>query len=374
LNVGGPAIHAINLTRYLNRPPFQSLLVAGKVPSHEGDMEYLAEEMGVKPMIVPEIGRQISPISDLIALYKLVRIINREKPHIVHSHTAKAGTLGRIASLLTGRGKRIHTFHGHIFHGYFSPLKSRFYILIEKILAVFTDRIVTVSPAVRNELVDRYKICQGRKCTVMELGFDLETFLKIDRRSNFVHKELGIPPYFLAVGMVGRLTHVKNPFLFINTARLVSEKLRNVCFVVVGSGELLDPLRDEVKRLNMDRRVFFLGWRRDLPEIYSSLDLVCLTSKNEGTPVSLIEAMASGIPVVSTNVGGVCDIVDEGVNGYLVEEDDVAGMADKIVVLLNDPDLRGEMGRRGREIVKERFSIERLVRDMGNFYLNLISR
>ena len=372
LNIGGPAIHTILLTEGLDKIRFESLLVAGVVSEGEGDMSYFASECGVKPIVIPGLGRKISWKDDLTALYKLFRLIKTEKPEILHTHTAKAGTLGRVAAILSGVPHIFHTFHGHVLHSYFGKFKTKIFILIERLLARFTDKIVVVSPLQYRELCHQIKVAPPEKFAIIPLGFDLTQFLNSEVHRGKLRRELHISDDTLLVGIVGRLTAIKNHALFLRSAARVLKKVENVRFLIVGDGELAVELKELVNKLQIQDKVIFLGWRDDMPVIYADLDLVALTSLNEGTPVSLIEAMASAKAVVATEVGGVPDIVFNGQTGILVPSGDEEKLSKAIVDLLGDAEKRRNLGERGREFVKGKFTKERLFADMARLYESLV--
>lgn len=381
LNIGGPARNAVLLTEAFsnNRAGIDTVLVCGEVEENEGDMAYLAQEKGIRPVIVKELGRSISFRDDITAFYKLYRIICKEKPDLIHTHTAKAGTLGRLAGIiynLTHPGnkkcKLVHTFHGHVLYGYFGRIKSCVFILIERILGLFTDTIITVSKALKTELVERFKIAKFEKISVVELGFELGELLKLELRKNRDSVNIGI---------VGRLVPIKNHKMFLEAVYKIktsgynsSDRPRPVRFIIIGDGELKSELQAYAKDLNIDDIVEFRGWITDVAEIYNDLDIVALTSINEGTPVSIIEAMASGKPIVAVNVGGVRDIVQDKKNGYLIDSDDVETFTDRLLDLIKDNNKCIQYGAYGRELVRNRFQKERLIKDMEGLYNKLLLR
>ncbi len=369
LNIGGPAIHSILLTSLIDKSMFDSTLVTGVEVEYEGNMLDLAAEKNVKPVVLPELGREISPFRDFKTCLKLFRIIKKEKPQIVHTHTAKAGTVGRLAAKLAGVPVILHTFHGHVFHSYFSPGKTRLFIIIERFLARFSNRVITVSKRLKEEITD-YGITDSDRIEVIPLGFELEPFLKA--KKNGLNDELGIDSETKLVGIVGRLTKIKNHKFFLQVVAKVVESLPAVKFLIIGDGELRKELEQLAVQLGLSDAVVFTGWRKDMPEIYSSLDVNVLTSLNEGTPVTLIEAMASGCPVVATDVGGVSDLVTHGENGYLVNSFNVDEFANHLIILLNDSAKAGKMGEMGCQRVKEVFNIERLVEDISSLYILLL--
>ncbi len=376
LNVGGPAIHAILLTQALNNERFESILVTGQVGRAEKDMVYLAKEKGVSPVIIPELGRQISPIKDVLALWKIFMLMKREKPDIVHTHTAKAGALGRVAAVLAGVPVRIHTFHGHIFESYFNKFYIVLFLLIERILALFTKFIVVVSQAQKKEIGERYKITGPGKIKVIPLGLELEKLFPINACAGKLRKELGLGEDVIVVGIVGRLVPVKNHKMFLDAANLLPGLLEDkfkIKYLIVGDGEERASLEEYAKKLGLGNDAIFCGWREDMAGIYSDLDIVGLTSFNEGTPVALIEALAAGRPVIATDVGGVADVVKDGTNGYLVASGDARAFALRLADLVKDTGKRSEFGLNGRRMVREIFSKERLVRDIAGLYEDAVS-
>lgn len=372
LNIGGPAIHTILLSAGLDGMRFEPLLVTGIVDPHEGDMLGLAAAKGVSPLIIPELGRELHPWRDLTTLVKLHRLFRRERPQLVHTHTAKAGAVGRLAARMAGVPVIVHTFHGHVFQGYFGPRKTRVFIALERFLARLSDRIVTVSDGQRRELAD-YGIAPLDKIAVVPLGFDLEPFLTVTQEAgDRWRREIGVPRGALLVGIIARLTPVKNHRMFLDMARRVADAIPEAWFAVVGDGELRAELEVYTADLNLDGRVRFTGWVSDMPAVYAGLDVVALTSLNEGTPVTLIEGMAAGRPVVSAAVGGVPDIVADGESGLLAPPGDAVALGQAIVTLLRDPARRRTMGLAGRESVRQRFDVRRLVGDIEQLYLELL--
>jgi glycosyltransferase involved in cell wall biosynthesis len=306
-----------------------------------------------------------------VALLALLRLMRRFRPHVVHTHTAKAGTLGRLAARLAGVPVVVHTYHGHVFHGYFSPRKSRIFLAIERMLARWTDRLLTVSDEVRAELL-ALGIGSPERLTVVPLGLDLHRFVECGARRGELRRELGVEGSVPLVGIVARLAPVKAHEVFLQAARSVSDRVPGVQFLVVGDGERRGALEAMARGLGLRDRVRFLGWRADLDRVYADLDLAVLCSRNEGSPVSLIEAMASGRAVVATRVGGVPDVVDDGVTGHLVAPGDPRGLADAMVGLLADPERRRAFGAAGRKRVCPAYGAERLLADVARLYAELL--
>ena len=411
LNVGGPARHVTWLTAELPRVGYDTVLIAGTVPPGEDDMTYFARAQGVRPVIIQEMSREIS-LKDAITVWKLYRLFVRERPDVVHTHTAKAGTVGRVAgllyrwltpSILVARPRRcrfVHTYHGHVFHSYYGRLKTRLFLMIEKILArVATDRIVCLSAQQFREIHHEFGVGRAEQFAVVPLGLDTDVFANWAARRKAARKQLGVDADdCLVVGIVGRLTEIKNHQLFLDVAArynkgragqggLVRQKVR---FVVIGDGHLRSSLEAHARALGLGEEVIFTGLRADPENFYAALDIVALTSLNEGTPLTLIEAMACARPVIATTVGGVVDLIGEplqspGANdegrgdGYRICErgigvcsGDVDGFVLGLARLANDATLRREMGERGRMFAQSEYSKKRLVADIKNLYDDLL--
>ena len=374
LNVGGPAIHTILLTKLLSPERFTSTLVTGQVSPNEGDMGYFANAYGVTPQILPELGREIHWRDDLIALWKMYRLIRRVRPTIVHTHTAKAGMLGRLAAKLAGVPILVHTFHGHVFHSYFSPLKTRVFLWIERMLGTWSDAIITVSPKQREEILS-YGIGDPEKVRVIGLGLELQPFVNGDGERGTLRRELGLAPDTPLIGIVGRLVPVKGHCYFLEAAQNVLQRDATAHFVIVGDGELRTELEQYAKDLRIVSHVHFLGFRPNSPEIFVDLDLIALSSLNEGTPVTVIEAMASGKPVVATQVGGVGDLVQHERNGLLVPPKDSIALAEGMLRILSlSAEERIHMGENGRASVYPKYHITTLVRNIEALYTTLLAR
>lgn len=376
LNIGGPAIHTILLNEGLDKKGFDTRLITGALDEDEGDMSYLAKEKGISVTVVPHLQRRVRPWLDVVALWKIYRIIKEERPDIVHTHTAKAGTIGRCAAIFNGVPVRLHTFHGHVFQDYFKPEVTKVFILIEKMLALFTDRILVVSGIIKSDICGRFKILRDDKVTVIKLGLDLDRFRNSAMMKGQFRKELGVGQDLLLIGMAGRLTAIKNHKMLFEAVRLLKTENPELKarFVIIGDGELRQELEALAAKLNIKDMLVFTGWRRDMPRIYADLDISVLTSLNEGTPVTLIESMASAKAVVSTRVGGVPDIIKEGWTGLLVDSGNEAQLKDAILRLCTDAKARLDMGRRASADAYENYSKERLVNDMEKLYKELLSK
>ena len=378
LNIGGPSIQAITLSDRLGPRGFTTRLVHGSLGEGEGDMRYLLPPAADVEQ-VPQLRRELSPRDDYSAFSRVLAILRDFRPHIVHTHMAKAGAIGRAAAAVYNRfaapGARariVHTYHGHVLEGYFSPAKTAIFVGIERQIARISDRIVAISPAIRDELLDQHHIGRADQYRVVPLGFDLAAMTAIDDRARVTARQtLDIPASAHVVSTVGRLTAIKQHQLFLETARLVANNDASAIFLVAGDGELRAPLEQTARDFGLADRVRFLGWRRDLATIYGASDVFLLTSRNEGTPVALIESLAAAVPGVSTDVGGVRDVID-ATTGALAPFDDAAGLASAIGRLLADPALRQTMGERGRASVVTRYGLDRLVGDIDALYRELI--
>ena len=401
LNVGGPAKHVVWLTTGLRDAGFDTLLVTGKVPEGEEDMSYFAAEAGVFPRYLSEMSREIS-WKDAVTVWKLFRLLLSERPDIVHTHTAKAGTVGRLAGFLyrwltwgtlVGKPRQckfVHTYHGHIFHSYYGRGRTKLFLMIERLLArLITDKLIVVSKQQSLEIGETFGVGTPGQMKVIPLGLDLDVFANhASRRARF-RQLLCIPDDALLVGIVGRLTEIKNHEMFLNVvARLkaVDPACRRqgaVRFIVIGDGALRESLESQKQALGLDADVIFVGSRTDPEYFYPALDVVALTSKNEGTPLTLIEAMANARPVVATSVGGVVDLLGEVIEdgpykvckrGISVPPGDEEVFVAALSRIIRDRSLRQELGDRGLEFVEVNYSKERLFEDIKGLYSELMNR
>ena len=395
LNVGGPARHVVWLTQGLQNPEFQSNLIAGTVPEGEEDMGYLADEAGVSPIFIKEMSRELSP-KDVISLYKIYREMRRLKPDIVHTHTAKAGTVGRAAAFiyrwltwrtLVGRPlpvKVVHTFHGHVFHSYYGNAKTKLFLAIEKALArIATDKIVVITKQQFDEINGDFGVGRHGQFEIVPLGIDLSAFCDQDSKRKLLRQELSAADDDIVVGYVGRLTEIKNIPLYINTISKCQNDpaAKKLKFVIIGDGHLRSGLEKQAAELKITDKLTFLGNRTDAGAFYAGLDIVALTSLNEGTPLSLIEAMAAGKPVISTGVGGVVDLLgsvesEEGgfsvcERGVRVDVHDPETFCKGLIYLANNEQLLNRLKLSGKEFAHANYSKERLVSDICELYRKL---
>jgi glycosyltransferase involved in cell wall biosynthesis len=369
MNVGGPARHVTILATQAGRE-WNGVLITGTPDEREGTLESAAIERGAHVISVPSLQRRPSPIRDLRALVALVRLFRRLRPQVVATHTAKAGALGRIAALLAGAPVRVHTFHGHVLEGYFSRSGSAVVRMTERLLAKVTTHFVAISPQIAADL---QKIGIGSdKITIVRLGLELDYL--VDPPRGVLRRELSIPSAAPIIAIVGRLAPIKAHPLLFDAAPEVLRAFPDARFLVVGDGELWAELHDEVTARGLGSSVVFTGWRHDLPNVYGDADVVVCCSLNEGTPVSIIEAGAAGRPAIGTAVGGMPDIISDGVNGLLVPSQDPPALAAAIRRILSDPELAGAMGAAGRRMSLERHGAQRMVQELTELYTRLLTK
>lgn len=375
LNMGGPALHVSYLAAGLGERGYHTTLVSGTLARGESSMSFVAEGLGVRVVPLAELGREISPLRDVVAAVKLAKLVRAERPQILHTHTAKAGTIGRMAALLAGRSRPtivVHTFHGHVLQGYFDPARAAFFRLLEKGLARVSTALVAVSPEVRDELV-RLGVAPASKFVVIRLGIELEKRVHAEpglREES--RRQLGVASGRFLVGWVGRMTAVKRvDDVLLSFAGLRARGVDAV-LCLVGDGPDREPMEKRARELGIIRHCLFLGYQEEVAPFYAAFDAVVLPSANEGTPVSVIEALAAGTPVVATRVGGVPDVLQEGVDGFLVAMGDVEALAERLARLAFDPELRTRMGEAGRARILERYAVDRLIDDVDALYRSLL--
>ena len=376
LNLGGPALHVAYLTEGLRERGYETTLVAGSLARGEGSMAHVAEQRGIDVTMLPDLHREISPFHDLRAAHRLAGLIRRLRPHILHTHTAKAGAVGRTAALLAGDARPpivVHTFHGHVLRGYFGPMRSALFRVLERSLASTSTALVAVSPEVRDDLV-ALGVAPREKFTVIRLGVELEERVGAPPGARErTRRMLGIAPDRFTVGWIGRMTAVKRTDDILLAVKLLRDSGVDACLCLVGDGPDRDDVEKRAHKLGVVRNCFFLGYQDEVAPYYAAFDALVLPSANEGTPVSAIEALASARPVVATRVGGVPDVVRDDVDGFLVEPGDIDALAERLGRLASDPALARRMGEAGREWVLDRYSVERLVDDVDRLYRSLLA-
>jgi len=328
-----------------------------------------AEKRGVKVIGIPSLVRSIDPGQDVWGFFSLWRLMIKEKPAIVHTHTSKAGILGRWAAKMAGVPIIVHTPHGHVFYGHFGPLGSRFFLLVERLMASITDRIVALTEAERRDYIG-FSVSNPDKIVTIHSGVEIDRYTKAEVKIEDKKRSVGLNPKGLVVGTVGWLLPIKGPMHLLNAMADVWQSHPEIRLVFVGKGELEEELRAEAFRMEVSERVILLGWRADIPEIMQILDIFVLPSLNEGMGRVLVEAMAAGKPIVASSVGGILDLVKHGQNGLLVEPGDVSALSLAIRRLLVDKKLRDEMGKQGR-IMAQNYSVEKMVRKIDALYSSL---
>lgn len=376
-NMGGPTYNATFLTRFLS-DDFETLLVGGMPEEDETDSLHILKQYGIEPLLIREMKRQPSFFQDRAAYKKLKNIMAEFKPDIVHTHASKAGALGRRAANSLGIPVVLHTFHGHVFHSYFGTFKTKIYKAIERRLATKSSGIIAISEIQKNELSQIHNICEDSKIKVIPLGFDLSRFnaAKNEFRES-TREEFGILENEVAVAIVGRLVPVKNHLLFIDAlAILIKDLTVPVKVFIVGDGSERRNIEEAIQSLPKSSllKIELTSWIQDIAKFNAGMDFICLTSNNEGTPVSLIEAQAANIPVITTDVGGVRDIVLDGETGFIVPKNDVASFSDKMRLLIEDENLRKKMSQNGWNFVEHKFHYTTLVKNMEDYYHSLIGK
>ena len=373
-NIGGPIYNAVLLSAFMPEE-YETLLIGGMPEENEANSLYIAEKYGVSPVLISEMQREPNLMNDNKALKKIKEIIRTFQPDIVHTHASKAGALGRKAAFDCGVPIVIHTFHGHIFHSYFSWWKTSLYQLIERRLSKKTTGIIAISAIQKNELSLKYKICHPSKIKIIPLGFDLSPFNEnLKEKREHTRKSYALEGSDIAVAIIGRLVAIKNHQMFLDIIEKVNQKTRKkVVYFIVGDGEESDNIQESIKPLvekGMDIRM--TSWIKDIATFNAGMDIICLTSKNEGTPVSLIEAQAAGIPIIATNVGGIKDIILEDKTGYIVDKDDIDGFAQKLWELIENENKRQLMSQNGWSFVQEKFQYPNLIKNMDEYYKSLL--
>lgn len=381
-NLGGISYNVSYLSRYLSEE-YETLLIGGPEEEGEESSLYIPESLGLRPRIVSELRRSINPLSDYFAYRKIRRIIREFSPDIVHTHASKAGAIGRLAAIRSNTPVIVHTFHGHVFHGYFGKFKTSIFKAIERYLAKKSSAIVAISTVQKKELSETHRICPPEKMHVIPLGFDLRRFTENqgEKRRTFRTKYL-LQEDEIAVGIIGRLAPIKNHYLFIDAVAFALKNTgRKIRAFIIGDGETKEQLTHYLKESGLAYSLMpehpatfmFTSWIREVDVALAGLDLVCLTSKNEGTPVSLIEAQAASRFIVTTNVGGIQDILHPEC-GLLSEATDVEAYKQNLVYAIsNFEEVVKKAGVASKEVV-EKFSYLRLCKDMSELYFRLLKR
>ncbi len=381
-NIGGPTYNVAYLSKYL-APEYETLLVGGAKDETEDSSEFILDKLGLKPIIIAEMKREINFRNDRIAYQKLKQIIQEFKPDIVHTHAAKAGALGRLAAHACNVPAVVHTFHGHVFHSYFGKTKTAIFKSVERYLAKRSNAIIAISEKQKQELAFEHKICPPDKIKIIPLGFDLSRFREKQNEKRLAfRKEYEVEENEIAIVIVGRLVPVKNHPMFLKALKIVKEKSQlPIRAFIVGDGEERNALEKLATEIGLDfatehkrekKVLTFTSWIKEVDQVLAGSDIVCLTSWNEGTPVSLIEAQAAGRAIITTNVGGVENVVLPNGTALLCEPGDEVGFAENLLALISDSEMRQKFGNAGWAVVSERYHYTRLVKDMAGLYHSLL--
>ncbi len=374
-NIGGPTYNAAYLSRDLF-PAFETRLIAGSIDPTEGSSTYLLDELGLQYRILPEMRRNPDPLNDFRAYRQIRREIREFKPDIVHTHASKAGALGRLAAIHEKVPVIVHTFHGNVMDGYFNPLVSRVFLGIERYLARHSSAVIAISPCQKYDLLYRHRLCEPHKIVTIPLGFDLERFEHEREANRHAFRQKHGLTNEIAIGIIGRLVPIKDHALFLKAVSwLKSNTDRAFRVFIIGDGELRQDLERQAAELGLGQEfVRFCGWEKKMEEVIPGLDIVALSSRNEGTPVSLIEAQASGVAIVSTRVGGVSDTIRENQSGLLCNSRNPDEFGQLLKQVLEQDRLREMLSQGGKAYVREKFSRKRLISDAKNLYTALLKR
>jgi len=374
-NIGGPTYNATFLTKFLSND-FETLLIGGLPEENEANSLHILEKYGVDPVLLPEMKREPNFKSDRIALKKIKAIIKEFKPDIVHTHASKAGALGRKAAISCKVPVIVHTFHGHVFHSYFGKIKTALFKNIERYLAKKSTGIIAISDLQKKELCEIHKIAPKDKTRVIPLGFDLEIFQQNYKNNRInTRNKFEIDEQTIAIAIVGRLTAIKDHHFFLDVIhKLYEDCKKKIKIFIVGDGDMKKEIEQRLIPMhNMGIDISLTSWIYDIAEFNAGMDIMCLTSKNEGTPVSLIEAQASNLPVISTEVGGVADIVDQNETGFIIPRTNKGEFVLKLKLLIENDELRQKMKLKGWQNVYQKYSYQRLAKDIESYYLELLN-
>ncbi len=375
-NIGGPTYNATFLTRFIS-DDFETLLVGGLPDEGEADSLHVLNEYGVKPLLIDEMKRSPSFQNDRKAFLRLKEIIKEFQPDIVHTHASKAGALGRKAALSCKVPIIVHTFHGHVFHSYFGKVKTTLFKIIERRLAKKSTGIIAISDLQKKELANDHRICKENKIEVIPLGFDLKKFNDdLEENRGVTRAKYAIETDEIAVSIVGRLAPIKNHQFFLDVIQEISSRsTKKIAVFIVGDGSEREVIEKRIEQMSISTnvRIEMTSWIKEIGIFNAGMDIMCLTSDNEGTPVSLIEAQAACIPVITTDVGGVRDIVQEGETGFVVPKGSIEKYAEKLLLLIEDENKRKKMSQNGWSFVEHKFHYTTLVKNMETYYRKLLN-
>jgi glycosyltransferase involved in cell wall biosynthesis len=382
-NLGGPTYNVAYLSKYIS-PEFETMLIGGAKDDTEESSDFIVNNLGLQPVIIEEMQREIDLRNDFAAYKKIKKIIREFKPDIVHTHASKAGTIGRLAASSCGVPVIIHTFHGHVFHSYFGKLKTTFYKNIERYLATKSTVIIAISEKQKEELTLIHRICNASKVMVVPLGFDLLKFQtnQEEKRKAFRNK-YHVSDDELVISIIGRLVSIKNHSMFLEGIKILSEQTcQKIRVFIIGDGEERMTIEAKATALNLPftdatksecrTLLTFTSWIKDIDVALAGSDIITLTSFNEGTPVSLIEAQAANKPIVSTNVGGIENVVLPGITALLCENNNVTQFVEQLLKITENKELRLKMTEQGWNHVRNKFHFSRLVSDMEDIYRKLL--
>ena len=375
-NIGGPTYNATFLTRFIS-DDYETLLVGGLPDEGETDSLHVLKEYGVEPLLIEEMKRLPSFQNDRKAYLRLKEIIKEYKPDIVHTHASKAGALGRKAALSCKVPIIVHTFHGHVFHSYFGKIKTKLFKLIERRLAKKSTGIVAISELQKKELSLEHNICKDHKIKVINLGFDLKKFNNnLETNRELTRNNFSIDQDEIAVAIVGRLAPIKNHHFFLDVIQEISNRSKKrIAVFIVGDGSERGAIEQKIEQMTLGSnvRIEMTSWIKEIGIFNAGMDIMCLTSNNEGTPVSLIEAQAACIPVITTDVGGVKDIILDGETGFIVPKDSIQKYTEKLLILIEDENKRKKMSQNGWSFVEHKFHYTTLVKNMETYYSELLN-
>lgn len=370
MNIGGVTGHVVQLAKMFNNSQYETFIISGRIEENESDMTYIDDSSNVKPIYIDNMSRSIRPLQDFLTFFQMIRIIRKLKPDIVHTHTAKAG-FSRFAAWLCGVPIIIHTFHGNNFKGYFSRLMTYVSISIEKCLALISDSIITISNQQRQDLLDHH-ITDDKKICIVPLGFDISGNQLSNKNSFRIKYDIDQNQHIIA--FIGRLTAIKNPWLFLTIAKELIRKRTDVTFCIIGDGEMRPELELDIQKAQLSDRILFTGFIQDMNPVYAALDILMLTSINEGTPVTIIEAMANRKIVISSAVGGVVDLVENGVNGFTCDMDDTDCFINLTNFVLDNPKKCETMSEKAHQKIVAEYSSDCLQLNLISLYSQLVQK
>src|SRR5690554_1137412 len=376
-NIGGPTFNATFLTKFLS-DDFETTLIGGVPDEGETDSLHILEEYGVKPIVLPEMSRAINISQEYKAYKKIKKILKEIQPDIVHTHASKAGFLGRMAAFSLGIPVVVHTFHGHVFHSYFGKLKTGLFKQIERYLAKKSSGIIAISNLQKHELADVHRIAKKEKIKVIPLGFDLKKFQENQSEKRaFIRRKYNLSDDDVAITIVGRLAPVKDHGYFLEViAKLLETTHKPIKVFIVGDGSEKEHIQAIVEEINAiyPNTIFMTSWVLDIATFIQGMDIVCLTSKNEGTPVSIIEAQAAGLPVISTDVGGVRDVLENEKSGFVVKRENIETYVESLRLLVEDDVMRKKFSIFGQQTAMDKYNYQRLVAETESYYKELLKK